>query len=108
MTRKREPHPIAAHIRTMRVEQRLSLTALACLCGVPAVVIGSYERGDRQPSLHQLERIYRALGADLAVVPAGFDVVGAVDELEQLRGFRDQVVADHWAAQQQRTLGVAA
>ena len=71
MNAPRKLHPLADELRHFRRAAGLSLEALAKLTGVPAVVIGSYERGDRQPSLFTLDRLFAALGQEIAIRPAG-------------------------------------
>lgn len=71
--------PIVVQMRAARESVALTLAALAARAGIPAVVIGSWERGDRQPSLKRLRRWLASLGYDLHALPtrdsAGVQVV---------------------------------
>lgn len=66
-----KPDPIAEQMRAVRVDRGLSLPGAEALTGVKAVVIGSWERGDRQPSLAKLRQWVEAFGLELAVVDPG-------------------------------------
>lgn len=63
-----ERDPIAAQMRQARENRGWSLEAAAAKTGIPAVVIGSYERGDRQPPLHKLREWVEAFGHQLIVL----------------------------------------
>ncbi len=68
MTVQESPPPfgrqLARRIRAIRHQQGLSLGAVETKSGgkIKAVVIGSYERGDRQPSPAALERVAEFFG----------------------------------------------
>lgn len=66
---------VGAHLRTLRNAAGLSLPAAAEKTGMPAVVIGSYERADRRPGVDQLAKVYAAYGYELRAVPFGATVV---------------------------------
>lgn len=66
----RRPHWILRRLRQLRVEAGLSLTGAEVGTGIPAIVIGSYERGDRAPSVHRVDELLHHYGYRLAVVPA--------------------------------------
>lgn len=66
------PHPVLGQLRELRKTRGESLRAAAKRIGVPDVVLGSYERGDRSPTVERLDVVLRAgYGMRLAVVPAG-------------------------------------
>lgn len=71
VTRQSPPHPIVVELRQLREAAGWSQAQLATRTGVPAVVIGSYERGDRQPTLSTLEQLFTALGQEIAIRPTG-------------------------------------
>lgn len=64
-----EPIALVAHIRRLRLQRNWSLDTLAGKSGMASVRIGSYERGDRQPSAAVLAEIFDALGYEIRVVP---------------------------------------
>ena len=69
------PHPIALQIRELRKAAGLSLQRIEETRGIPAVVLGSYERGDREPSAFKIDTILRLFGYELRAVPIGATVV---------------------------------
>lgn len=103
----RPPHRLLAEARELREAARLSISKAAQLAGMPGSVLGSHERGDRRASLEQMDRTLAVYDRRLAIVPIGFDVAAAVQELVELRAFRDQVIADHHAAHNRRGLEAA-
>lgn len=72
---RREPHPLCRLLRDLRRASGLSLATIENRYGIPAVVLGAYERGDREPPLRKLEVILAAYGHRLAAVPAAEDAV---------------------------------
>lgn len=68
------PDPIAEQMRAARQRRGWSLRAMAERSGISEVVIGSWERGDRRPSLPQVRRWLAALGHDLIAVGPGGDI----------------------------------
>lgn len=68
---------IAAQLRAERKRRNLSLTTAAELVGIPAVVIGSYERGDRTPPLDRLRTWAEGLDHKLVAIPAAAGAAAA-------------------------------
>lgn len=71
----REPHPVCKQLRAIRRSANLSLPEAEQKCGVPGIVLGSWERGDRNPPLHKLEDALNSYGYTLVAVPKDFDAV---------------------------------
>lgn len=89
-----EPHPLCAMIRNLRRAAGLSLTTFENQTGIPAVVVGAYERGDRIPPLPKLEAILRAFGYRITAVPEGSAAVRlSGDMVSDLRAIADQLEA---------------
>lgn len=69
------PHPICAQLRSLRKAAGLSLDAFTDKYGiVPGVVLASYERGDRQPTVQRLDDVLACYGFHLVAVPIGAEV----------------------------------
>lgn len=68
-------HPVCKQMKELRLAARMSLAEAQDLCGVPDIVVGSYERGDRQPPLVKVEAILNGYGYTLAAVPKDFDAI---------------------------------
>ncbi len=93
-TRNTEPHPLCAMIRNLRRAAGMSLTAFENQTGIPAVVVGAYERGDRVPPLPKLEAILGAFGYRITAVPEGSAAVRlSGDMVSDLRAIADQLEA---------------
>jgi transcriptional regulator with XRE-family HTH domain len=77
---RRDPHPICVMLRRLRTAAGLSLTKVQEEYGITAVVLGSYERGDRVPSLHRADAALRVYGYRLAAVPIDDEVAQRMPE----------------------------
>lgn len=64
-------HPLRDFLRARRRDTGLSLEKFAARHGLTAVTYGSYERGDRNPSVTTLAVLLDRLGFDLVAVPKG-------------------------------------
>lgn len=65
----RQIQPYVGMIRILREQRHWSIAQLAKRCGLHPVRLGSYERGDRQPSAAVLGEIFDALDHEFRVVP---------------------------------------
>ncbi len=87
-------HPLCAMIRQLRQTARMSLSQFEERHGIPAVVVGAYERGDRIPPLHKLEGILRCFGYTLVAVPSDADAIRLPgDMVAELRAIANQLEA---------------
>lgn len=73
MTEPRFPdktvHPVCEKMRELRKAAGLSLTDMEKRHGISAVMMGSYERGDRTPPLSKIDALLGMFGYTLAAVP---------------------------------------
>ena len=69
------PDPIWVTFKERRTAAGHSLDAVAARTGIPASVIGSYERGQRRPSLNKARLVLATEGLTLTVVPPGHHVL---------------------------------
>jgi transcriptional regulator with XRE-family HTH domain len=76
------PDRIAMQMRDERRRLNLSLDQAAVRIQMPAVVLGSYERGDRQPSLPKLRAWVEGLAHKLVAIPTGGAAIGASLRIE--------------------------
>ncbi len=89
-------HPLCAMLRQLRRAAGLSLHEFQDRHGIPAVVLGSYERGDRHPPLAKLDQIFAAYGYRLLAVPAEESAVRRpLDMAAELRAIADQLERRH-------------
>ena len=87
-----EPHPICALVRQLRQTVGMSLVDFEAAHGIPAVVVGSYERGDRIPPLHKLETILGCFGYKLEAVPLDSSAIRLPGDLvTELRAIANQL-----------------
>lgn len=90
--RENGPHPIAQELRKLRKAARMSLNAVEERHGVSAVVVGSWERGDREISVKKLDMALRWFGYRLAAVPIGPEAVRLPEDMAaELRAIADQI-----------------
>ena len=57
-----------ARVRKLRQAKGLSQEAFADICGLHRTYIGAIERGERNVSLENIERIAKALGVKIAAL----------------------------------------
>jgi transcriptional regulator with XRE-family HTH domain len=62
-------HPVLVQLRQLRQATGLSLLKLEEKHGITAGVVGSWERGDRRPTVDALQRVLDVYGYDLVAVP---------------------------------------
>ncbi len=93
---RRQPHPLCLMIRNLRHAAGISLSTFEHRTGIPAVVVGAYERGDRTPPLSKLEAILRAFGYRIVALPDGSEFVRLPgDMITDLRTIADQLEGLH-------------
>lgn len=66
---EREPHWTSARLREMRTSLGLSLETQDAMTGQHKAVIGSWERGDREPGLWRFDELIHRYGYRLDIVP---------------------------------------
>lgn len=91
--RKREPHWLCTNLRKLRHGAGLSLGAVERRFPQwSAVVLGSYERGDREPGVSKLDAAYNLYGFELAPRPIGEQKLYLPDDMvSTLRAMADQL-----------------
>lgn len=62
-----KPHRIVSILRDLRLEKFGSLAKFEDETGIKAVVEGSYERGDRHPTIERVDEILSHYGLELSV-----------------------------------------
>lgn len=88
------PHPLCAFLRELRIEAKLSLSEVESRFGISAIVLGSYERGDREPPLRKIEAALKMYGYRLIAVPISGEVPAvrlSGDMAAELRAIADQL-----------------
>lgn len=99
-------HPLGRKLRELRERARMSLSSQERVTKIPAVVVGSYERGDRSMSVERADYLLNAYGRKLIDVPADFDV-SLIAKLDALRDVTPRlrelltVLDEHGAADDQ-------
>jgi transcriptional regulator with XRE-family HTH domain len=87
-----EPHPVCRQLRSLRKACGWSLPQAEQHIGVPGMVLGTYERGDRNPPLMKLEEILNSYGYTLAAIPKDFDAVRLTGSMvAELRNIANQL-----------------
>jgi transcriptional regulator with XRE-family HTH domain len=64
---------LGRRIRSLRAERGLSQEGLAERAGLHRTYVGGIERGERNPTIRNLEQISRALAVSLSVLVKGID-----------------------------------
>jgi transcriptional regulator with XRE-family HTH domain len=89
-----EPHFISMRLRELRIARGLSLQQIAAQHpDIPAVVLGSYERGAREATVRRVDYIAQTVyGLRLDLVPIGQTVArSSGDIVADLRAIADQL-----------------
>lgn len=82
--------PLFVTLRRLREAAGLSLTDVQRQTGIKAVVVGSYERGQRNPQVSTLRELFAFYGYDLTATPIGQKSVRPLDDIAgDLRGIAD-------------------
>ncbi len=84
-----EPHPICRKLRELRRAAGLSLADMENKYNVSAVLIGSYERGDRNPPLQKLADLLDMFGHRIIAIP--HDARLPTDTITELRALLDRL-----------------
>ena len=94
-------HPIYNKLRQLREAAELTLPAAAEQMKVSAAALGSWERGDRRPSLARVDEILHHFGYELRVVAIGAVLLDPAEPAAGLVLTDEQMVAQlrHVAAQ---------
>lgn len=64
-----EPPPLARRLRRLRQEAGLRVADLAAKAGISAWLLYKVEDGQRQPSLATIQRLAKALGKRILILP---------------------------------------
>lgn len=85
-------HPVCKQLRELRRAAGVSLNEVEDAYGINPVVLGSYERGDRNPPLTRIEQILNVYGYTLIAVPMDLDAVRLPKDMAtELRVIADQL-----------------
>lgn len=79
-------HPIMDEVRALRKALDLSIEAVAHQVGVTTVALGSWERGNRQPTLGAVDSVLAEFGYELRAVPIGSAIRPPADSTSVLTG----------------------
>jgi transcriptional regulator with XRE-family HTH domain len=89
---KTKTHPVCALMRELRQASGLSLLQAEVRLGISAIVLGSYERGDRIPPITKVEQVLAGYGYTLSAVPVDEHAVRLPDDMaSELRLIADQL-----------------
>lgn len=93
MSKPRSEHPICAVLRELRETRGWTLADVERHTGGrwKAVVVGSYERGDRRPTVEAADELLALYGRQTGVMPLGYDLNSLLAELEDLRAMQRHV-----------------
>lgn len=93
---RRDLHPVVQKLRDLRRASGLSLATIERDHNIRSVVVGAYERGDREPPLKKIDAMLSIYGYRLSIEPIeGIPVVRSHAEMaEQLRRFADQLATE--------------
>jgi transcriptional regulator with XRE-family HTH domain len=67
----RQKHRLMERAREERLRANLSLARAAKKSGMREVRLGSYERGDRQPNLFDVDEVFAPYGLQVGLEPIG-------------------------------------
>lgn len=84
---KSQPDPILAQMRTARLRRGWSLPMASTHIGIGHIVLGSWERGDRDPLISRVRRLVEGYGFEFLVAGGGSEPGPA--------GGGDQVWVEH-------------
>lgn len=88
-------HSVCKQIKDLRMAAHLSLTQAGEMLGISPIVLGSYERGDRMPSIARVDAILNGYGYRIVAVPVEFDAVRLPSDMAaELRAIADQIEKD--------------
>jgi transcriptional regulator with XRE-family HTH domain len=90
----KEIHPLCRMLRELRRQAGLSLGQVETRYGISAVVVGAYERGDREPPMRKMEACLAMYGYKLTAVPVSEEAIQlAGDMVASLRAIAAQLEA---------------
>lgn len=79
-------HPLCVLIRNLRMSAGWTLAHASERIKIPAIVLGSYERGERTPPLNKIEQILNVYGYELVAAKASRTAIRLpTDMAEDLR-----------------------
>lgn len=89
----RDPKWFGNILRDLRRKAGYSLDGVEARAGFRSVVVGSYERSDRRPTVERAEQLLGFYGMQLAVVPLGYDVPALLRRIADLEEFQRRVLS---------------